>query len=313
MERLRIVANPRVQKVVLMSLACAAAVLSIFVYDRLPRDVMRIDFIDVGQGDGILITMPDRTQIVVDTGPPSARFVEQLSRYMPMFDTSIDMVIITHHDSDHSGGMAELLRHYTIGTFMYNGTLHDTQGVRSFIAGLRVQHPRIIRAERGQIFRFGEEIGGVAGDSSAIRPTLTVLAPASDPGISVQAQNVYSVVMRVDYGETSVLITGDIEAVQEQELVTSDQPVDVDILKVAHHGSKTSSIEAFIDAVSPGVAIIQVAAHNSYGHPSPEVITRYHDDGVTVFRNDSEGTISVVSDGQHVRVLNEKSSGTPFE
>ena len=260
--------------------------LGLYSYDRLPTEFMRVDFIDVGQGDGMLITMPDRTQVVVDTGR-SAAFASALGRYMPLFDKSLDMVVITHNDADHIGGFDEVLRHYEVESVLFNGVFANTQEMRSSVNELRTDSPQIIQAKTGQRFEFADNI------------VLEVLSP--DIITHDTTHNDASIVLRLDHGDVSLLLTGDIEKAQEHALVAGESDLDVDILKVAHHGSRTSTSQEFLEQASPGIAIIQVGEANTFGHPTTEVLDRLSH--AQVYRTDHHGTISILSDGTNIRVL----------
>jgi competence protein ComEC len=248
-----------------------------------PDGKLHVFFLDVGQGDAIFIRTPDGEQILVDGGPSPEALLAEVGDVMPFWDRSLDLIALTHPDADHMVGLLALSDRYHIervldtqtaqGNAAWRYALGTTNGATN-IARITAQQGMKIRAED---------------------VVLTVLSPAAGDDSLNPGDNTTSLVLRLDYGDTSALLTGDAPQEVEAEMLTANQPVDVDILKVGHHGSKSSSSEAFIAAVSPEYAVIQVGAGNSYGLPAQSVLDRLQ--GIEVLRTDLNGRVEAVSDG----------------
>lgn len=248
-------------------------------------------FFDVGQGDSIFIQAENGNQILIDGGPGDAVLAE-LGNVLPFYDRTIDMLVLTHPDADHLNGLVEAVKRYKPKAVLETGVLHDTaqyEEWRTFLAKNKIP---IAHAKAGEKFLVADGV------------TASVLFPFHDQeGEKPKAVNDTCIVLRMDYGETSFLFTGDIESKAERMLaILRHDAVDVDVLKVAHHGSKTSSVAEFLEAVSPETAVISVGRNNRYGHPHPEVIDRLSGLEIPVYRTDLRGTVvmRVFPDGTYV-------------
>lgn len=255
---------------------------------------LRVTFLDVGQGDGIVIETPSGKVILVDSGGTGAAEGEDMGRrvVVPYLRqrgiNALDVLLLTHPDSDHIGGAASILRAFPVSLFMDNG---QTTGSRTLARTLRAAEERHVAYKRTA---RGEELDCHDG------VTLSILAPteAERQGITNDA----STVVRVEYGRTAFLLTGDAEAEEESELIAASQPLACNVLKVGHHGSRFSSTPAFLDACHPQLAVVSVGRHNLYGHPSGEVLQRLHDRHIRIFRTDQSGAITCLSNGLTVQV-----------
>jgi competence protein ComEC len=247
--------------------------------------------LNVGQGDAILITLPDGNDILIDGGP-DATVLSELSSVLPPNDRTIEIVVATHPEADHVSGLLDVLARYDVAMVVESGIRKDTALSRAWEEAVAREGAEVLFIDRPKRLRFGD------------LATLDLLWPAeSHVGQIMEKPNNESVVARLTYGETSFLFTGDIEEGTEEKLLSSGFPLDVDVLKVAHHGSATSTQEAFLDAVSPKLALISVGAENRYGHPAPIVLDRLARRGISVYRTDREGRIAVVSNGRTLEVL----------
>lgn len=244
-----------------------------------------VDVLDVGQGDAILLRAANRT-VLVDGGPSEARTWEQLRR---LGVEQLDLVVATHPHADHVGGLTEVVRRFDVRLFVDNGQPHTTRTYDTLMRTVEAKRIRYRTARSGLRFRMGDEV------------LITVLAP-SDPLIRGTRSdlNNNSVVLWVDHGDVDLLFTGDIEAEAEAGLTL---PGPVDLLKVAHHGSTTSSTDAFLARTRPRYAVVSAGRANSYGHPAPEVLERLNERGTMVYRTDESGHLRVISDGQQIEVL----------
>lgn len=255
----------------------------------LPDGYLHVAFLDVGQGDAIFITLPDGRQILIDGGPSASRLTWRLGQQMPFWDRSLDVVINTHPDSDHLGGLVTILDRYQIDQVLISDVAANHQLYQAWEAELaEVQlEPRIGQA--GMQLTLGQNL------------TATLLSPGPLTR-GVDEPNNHSIVIRLDYGRIGFLLPGDIEAPIEQRLVTAGAPLQATVLKSPHHGSQTSSSEPFLETVNPQIVVISAGADNNFGHPSPEVLERYAGQGLLTLRTDRHGTIEFITDGEQLWV-----------
>jgi len=264
----------------------------------LPDRAMRIAALDIGQGDAILIISPNGKTMLVDGGNSSRDARDVILPYLTAngFDR-LDVLVLTHPDADHVGGLPEVLRDIPVGIGVATGQVHTTQIYTEFL-----QELQRARDEGGtQIVR------GAAGVEIPFDPDvqLEVLGPSVD-AIAGDDMNNASIVLRLTYGEISVLLTGDAETEEEAWMIAQGSALDAQILKVSHHGSNTASSAAFLDRVRPEVALISCSADNQYGHPHREILDRLSDYGADVYRTDQDGTIEVITDGTTYWVQTER-------
>jgi len=259
---------------------------------QLPDGQLHVAFLDVGQGDAILIVTPDGQQVLVDGGPSPTQLAWALGWQMPFWDRSLDLVDMT--------GLIPLFSRYRVGRALTAARTLDAEEALHWREAADAAGLPIVVAERGMQIDLGRGVW------------LDVLHPEVAPPPSRAADdNNNSVVLRLTYGATSFLLTGDLEAQGEQVLLTSGQPLAAQVLKVAHHGSGRGTTAEFLRAVMPQLAVIQVGADNHFGHPSPELLERLAVANVQVQRTDQHGTIEIVSDGQrlHVRTVKRPHEG----
>ena len=273
-----------------LAVALAAAVLGWLALFQRPDGRLHIAFLDVGQGDAILITTPTGRQVLVDGGPSPAALGAALSREMPFWDRSLDLLILTHPDDDHVAGLAEVLARFRVGGWLDNGRASDKEIYLQCLAGLEAAGvPRQVVAA-GDRLELGE--GAV----------LEVLHPP--PGqvpVALDEDNESSVVLRLAWGEAAFLLTGDVGAAGEAHLLASGRPLSADVLKVAHHGSGSSTGRGFLEAVGPQFAVISVGVNNYFEHPAPALLERLREvPGLVVLRTDQAGTVEFVTDGGRV-------------
>jgi competence protein ComEC len=256
-------------------------------YEREPR-ALTVAFLDVGQGDAIYIESPTGRQVLIDGGANRGVLAE-LSRVMPPFDRSLDVVIATHPDKDHIGGLPYVLERYRVENILDTGLAGDTDTFAFYAERLRQE------AQTGVLYREvrrGDVIGLGAG------AYLRILFPDRDMASTTDANNA-SIVAQLVYGETEVLLTGDApKSVEEYLILLDGGTLSSDILKASHHGSKTSSAEGFVAAVRPLYAIVSAGCDNSYGHPHQEVIATLTNASSTTLSTCEHGTIVFKSDGK---------------
>lgn len=253
---------------------------------------LKVSFLDVGQGDAILIEGPTGVQVLVDGGAGSTA-LRELGERLPFWDRTLDAVVATHPDADHIGGLPEVLERYEVGYVLEPGLNNTTDAWSAFVAstnneiesGARVVHPR-------RSIRLA--LGGAAHAD--------VLYPAGDV-VGIKDTNAGSVVMRLQYGDTAFMLTGDAPAEVEYEILRNVREVQSTVLKAGHHGSKTSSSEEFVSAVAPQYVVYSRGCDNRYGHPAAEVVDRFINYGVTALDTCEQGTVVFQSDGTTLRLL----------
>lgn len=238
---------------------------------------LQVVFLDVGQGDSILIQKGTK-QILIDGGPSGKTELVELGKYLPYFDREIEVVIATHPDRDHIGGLVDVARNFKIGKVIATGAEKETAVFKEWKDILEYNRIETLEALRGDEITFGDA-------------KMQIIFPGSSVDSLAGDANNKSVVARLDFGGSSFLFTGDIESPAEKEILASGENVDVNFLKVAHHGSKYSSSEAFLDAASPETAIISVGANNSYGHPTEVVLEALQKRNINILRTDENGDI----------------------
>lgn len=267
-------------------------VVCIFCYaiylDRKPRE-MTVAFLDVGQGDSIYIEAPNGAQMLVDGGR-SSRVLTELSKVMPFGDKSIDVVIGTHPDADHIGGLVDVMSNYSVGQVIESGGTSHSQIYESLENKIAVQKiPRTLGRAGMRIML--DEKDGVYFD---------ILYP-DVADVSNMETNTGSIVGKLTYGTTSVMLTADSPIEKELYLLNKDPKVlDVDVLKLGHHGSRTSTSTQYLKATSPNVAIISAGKGNSYGHPHKEVLGKLESLHVPYLATYISGTIFCNSDGLQI-------------
>lgn len=261
-------------------------------YGDLSEGEIAVHFIDVGQGDCALI-LAGETAVLIDGGESSA--ASDVIRYLNSLELdSLDMVIATHPHSDHIGSLSSVIGEFGTETLLCPALTDDmiptTRSYEKMLESAEECGAALEYAELGVSYELSEGC------------FLEILAPVRD----YDDLNDYSVAARLTYGETSFMFTGDIEKTAEQDILNSGADVSADVLKVAHHGSSTSSTREFVQAVSPKYAVIGVGSPNDYGHPHKETTELFERLGITVYRTDRDGNIVWISDGKTLRAETER-------
>jgi len=238
---------------------------------------LEVVFLDVGQGDSILIQKGTK-QILIDGGPNGKTELAKLGKYLPYFDREIEVVVATHPDRDHIGGLVDVAKNFKIGKVLTTGAEKDTAVFKEWKDIREYDRIETLAAARGDEVDFGDA-------------KMWIISPGSSVDAAAGDANNQSVVARLNYGESSFLFTGDIESPAEKEILAGGENIDVDVLKVAHHGSKYSSSEEFLDVTSPETAVISVGANNAYGHPTEAVLDALKKRNIQVLRTDELGDI----------------------
>lgn len=272
----------------LIGLLFVAVIVWVFVFIQESNNLLKIEFFDVGQGDAEFIETPDKKQILIDGGPDMS-ILEKLGRAMPFYDRYIDLMILTHPEADHISGLIEVLKRYNVGAVITTGVVRDTEEYNQWINLLKEKNVPIFIAESGGIIDLGNGIN------------FNILYPLENlAGRKISNSNNTSIVGKLIFGEFETLFTGDIEKSAENKLISMDADLNADILKIAHHGSKTSSTEGFLKAVNALVAVIGVGKNNRYGHPHQEVLERL--ENLEILQTGKDGDIKVFSNGSSFEI-----------
>ncbi|PIR57635.1 MAG: MBL fold metallo-hydrolase [Parcubacteria group bacterium CG10_big_fil_rev_8_21_14_0_10_38_31] len=252
------------------------------------RSTLMVAFLDIGQGDAIFIETPNGNQVLIDGGR-NKKVLEELGKIIPFYDKSIDVLIATHPDADHIGGLPEVIKNFDISLVMEPGASSDTNIYKEFRRVISEKNIQTIQARQGMKINLDENA------------YLEILFPNQD--VDGWDTNDASIVARLIYGENSFLFTADSPQKIENYLASVYQDnLKTDILKVGHHGSKTSSSETFLGYTNPDYAIISAGRDNTYGHPHQEVMKRLEDFGIPTLRTDELGTIRIQSDGNKLYI-----------
>jgi competence protein ComEC len=276
---------------------------------------LRVDFLDVGQGDSALVTFPDNTTLLIDGGGRPGPFQKEsgageveaggdeaferetrsigesvVSEYLWWRGLDhVDYILATHADADHIDGLNDVARNFEVRAALVARASRNDQEYARFAQTLadRKVPLRIIGA--GDLLRFGEV------SAKVLWP-----APVADP--NAPSRNNDSIVLRLQFGERALLLTGDIEMAGERGMLQANEDLRADVVKVGHHGSKTSSTEAFIAAAQPRFAVISVGQTSIFGHPNVEVVERWRRSGAQVLTTGNAGTITVKTDGRDLEL-----------
>ncbi|MDE5539194.1 MAG: MBL fold metallo-hydrolase [Bacilli bacterium] len=246
-----------------------------------------VHFLDVGQADAMVLELPNRELMLIDAG--ESQSAKKIIDYIKNLGYNrIDYVIGTHPHADHIGGMAEVIKAFEIGTIYMPKVVATSKTYENLLLTIQDKGLKIKTGKSGvQVF----DNGNLKGE---------IVAPNKE---KYSGYNNYSIVLKLVYGDTSYLFMGDAEALSESEIMGE---VDVDVLKVGHHGSDTSSSHEFLDKVQPKYAIISVGADNKYKHPSSDVVKRLEKYTTNIYRTDENETIKVISNGKDIKVITEK-------
>jgi competence protein ComEC len=252
---------------------------------------------DVGQGDSALIVTPSGRQVLIDGGPDQLDATRSLGSKLPFWDSSLDMVILSHGHADHVTGLVEVLRRYEVKHIVERELDYGSPVYLEWKQAVSDEGAVTTQAETGQIIDLGDGVG-----IEVLAPPQTLLV-----GTDFDANNA-SVVLRVVYNDVSFLLTGDMFQVAERDILSQGIPVHSTVLKVAHHGSRTSSLPQFVERVGPSVAVLSVGQDNRFGNPHPETIDTLHQYVAEdrIFQTNERGTIEFITNGTTLRVKTER-------
>jgi competence protein ComEC len=266
------------------------------------HNALEVIFFDVGQGDSIFIESPQGHQILIDGGPSGKRVLEKLAKEIPFWDRSLDMVVLTHPDYDHLSGLNYVLKRYKVENILWSGIKRETKTYQYWLENLekeKKEGAKIIIAKRGQSIKAG-------------KLSFYILYPfeSLEGKLFEKASNDTSVVSKVVFGGAKFLFPGDITSKTEKKLIAKEAVIKnpnlflrSDVLKIPHHGSKTSTSKKFLEIVAPKLAVISVGKNNPYGHPRREVLNLLKDFDIKVLRTDLKGDIKIkTTNGEYLEV-----------
>ncbi len=244
---------------------------------------LEVHYLDIGQGDCTLIRNGDHAMLIDAGNNNKGTAVQAYLESQGI--THLDYVIGTHPDADHIGGLDVVIYKFDCDAVWMPDYEKDTKTYDEVIQAAKTKGYTIEHPLAGEEYTLGEA-------------TVTIVCPVKeDYGSNA---NDYSIGVRIAFGETSFLFTGDAEEESETDMVESGEVLKADVLKAAHHGSRTANTEAFLEAVDPSCVVISCGEDNSYGHPHAEVLNRLREKGISIFRTDDQGTVVAVSDGQMI-------------
>lgn len=275
---------------VLRSLASAALLLVLLA--RPAWAELRVHFIDVGQGDAILLQAPTGT-VLVDAGWNDGK---ALSYLQDQEISRLDMIVATHAHADHIGGFMEILPAIEVNTIWYNGQTHTTVTFERFIDAVLESGARYHEPVRGETVELG-------------RLVIEVLHPTESAADYDGHLHDHNIVLRARYGDVAFMLTGDAEAPVEAELIEAGLDLSARVLKIGHHGSHSSTSPKFVAEVAPEIAVYQAGEDNRYGHPHRETLETLAKAGVMVYGADTHGTVIVTTDVQGLTVTTDRVSG----
>lgn len=250
---------------------------------------MTFAMLDIGQGDALFVESPSGIQMLVDGGPIHS-ILAPLSKVMPLYDKKIDVLMITNPDADHIGGFIDILKNYEVSYIIEPGTFNKSKTYATIEQLVKEKNVKKIIATKGMVLDLGSGVKD------------TILFPDRD--VSMWSTNDGSIISKLTYGNNSIMLTGDATKMTEAIVLSenSTQFLKSDILKIGHHGSHTSSSQAFIQAVAPKYALISDAKGNNYGHPHQETLDTLNSFGTKILRTDLLGTILFKSDGFDIKL-----------
>ena len=290
---------------ILIGLLAVALIIWFLVFNQRPGRILETDFLDVGQGDAILIKTPKGQTVLIDGGPDN-KVLEKLGKYLQPLQKRIDLIILTHPHADHVSGLIEVLRRYSVGLVILNGVYLKTDNYDQFLKAIEDNKVKVLIAEAGEAIHFDKDL------------EFDILSPNKNPaglvfnknsesfGTVGNDVNDTSIVGKLIFNDFSIMFMGDATSKIENQLLAYGNSLKSDILKVGHHGSKYSSFTNFLKTVAPKAGIIEVGAKNFYGHPSLAALSRLGMFDINIFRTGQNGDIRVLSNGFTTNIYKEK-------
>jgi competence protein ComEC len=257
---------------------------------------LRVWFLDVGQGDAIYIESPNRNNILIDAGRHSPTDIGEkvISPFLSARGVdNLDLVVATHPDADHIGGIPSVLGNFDVNLLLESGAHGDSQIYSQYKASIHSSGTTRLEVDRGD-----EILGFLPARVKVLHPS-----PHWKAG---KDKNNASIVLWIELGDASFMFTGDVEEPVEKELVTQGFPLDSTVLKAGHHGSEKATSEVFLDSVVPLIVVFSCGKNNIYKHPHPSVVNRCKQKGIRIYRTDKNGCVSMATNGNYIRIFTEE-------
>jgi len=256
-------------------------------------DELQVIFLDIGQGDAMLIKTPQNNYGLIDSGPNN-NIINALGKYIPSYVSTLDFVILTHPDKDHVEGFIELSKRFKINNLFINKIYKDNGLVTSLKESLEVN-----RIKQLSLFSVN--------DFTYDGLNFEIIWPNNNRDLKFLDSNDTSISLLIEYKNLGILTLGDISDTFEESLLEKLKDKDIDILKVSHHGSKTSSSEKFIASIKPKISIISASKDNNYGHPAESVVETLSKSGSLIYKTYENGSIKSIYDGSNL-IINEENT-----
>ena len=265
----------------------------LFIIDTINPKKLEVSFLDIGQGDAILIQTPSGKNMVIDGGPNNL-ILERLSNKISYFDTTIDVMVSTHPDADHVTGLIPILEKYDVKKIIVSPVLGHTGVFDDLTKHVDAEYADEYIAQTGDVIDFHD--GVIA----------TILYPSKNYHEKKNDTNDASVSLELQYGNETFLLTGDLPSTEESKLITAGLDKNITVYKAGHHGSKYSSGEQLLSYIKPEYTVISAGKNNRYGHPNPETISRLEKYSKEIISTIDRGTITFITDGRLIEVKTSK-------
>ena len=262
-------------------------ILLIFCLNSFGDGILHVYFLDIGQGDAILIKTPDSEYILVDGGP-NDKILQELSSVMPFYERTIDVLVLTHPHADHINGLVEVIERYNVRQVVITGIHYGYAGYGKFLELINENGIQVIFVDGSSDYKLNSVFFDFIFPMEGIQ------------GERFENINNSSVVFRLLYGNTSFFLSGDLEIEAESKLVESGLDLRADVMKAGHHGSRTSTSESILDKVLPEISVISCGVDNPFDHPHAETIQHLQKRGIKIFRTDLDGRVELRSDGKEI-------------
>lgn len=284
------------KKLLIISIACLLIVFALFGYEYFHQvdNRLQVVFCSVGQGDSILITTPQRKHIMIDGGPDK-KVLDCLSRHMPFWERTIDVLLLTHPHADHLVGMHYVVDRYTVRHFLSEKLDNKTVGFHSLLQKIVQQNISQANMYAGNSFKTADGV-----QVAILGPSRAYLAETSPGGQIGEKAEFASVISKVTYGTFRILFTGDSQA-EGLKRALQGQTQLISVLQSPHHGSKTGLSQEVLSLIKPQLVVISVGK-NSYGHPSPQTLSLFAQLHIPYLRTDTHGDVVITSDGKSWKV-----------